>query len=66
MRQAVGERRTVVEDVLLGALVFAPQDRLEKRPFPLPLFQDPFLECGEVGLRVNVRVRHAGVFYWGS
>ena len=58
VRQAVGEGRAVIEDVLRRPLGLATHDRLEERVLALPLVEDASLEGGEVGLRLNVRIGH--------
>ena len=56
VRQAVGERRTVVEHELVG--VGAPVDRRLERAVRIPELQDAGLHGGERGLRLDVGVAH--------
>ncbi len=61
VRQAVGERRAVVEDELVVAVRPGVTliDRRLKRPVALPALENRTLERGEVGLRIDVGVGHA-------
>ena len=61
VREAVGERRTVVEDELVVAVGSGVTliDRCLERSVALPALENRTLERREVGLRIDVGVGHA-------